>query len=262
MHRRPSFLVLAALLLAACGLASAQDAFTARPMNVRAGPNSDYPLVAQLDAGVPLDVHGCLSDWSWCDASFDGGRGWIYAGGLSFVYEGERVPLYSYGPHLGLPIITFSLSTYWGDYYRGRPWYRDRDEWEHRRMPPHRRPPGRPYAGPPPMGHRERPPTYNRPEISRGRPGAERGRPPESRGRPPLSNEHPRRPNERPPMSHTRPAPSERPVPRPEERGHARPPEGARAPQPHRQGPPARGRPENHGADHRESRDKGRPPGI
>jgi len=165
---RRSLLVysLGALLLSVFALASAQNAFTARPMNVRAGPNRDYPLVAQLDAGAPLDVHGCLSDWSWCDVSFDDNRGWMYAGGLSFVYQGERVPLYSYGPSLGLPIITFSLSSYWNDYYRGRPWYAQRDEWSHRRMPPHMRPTGRPHAGPPPM--------------AAGRPGA--GARPGSRG--------------------------------------------------------------------------------
>lgn len=148
-HRRALVCSFGALLLAAFGVASAQNAYTSRPMNVRAGPNREYPLVGQLGAGTPLDVHGCLSDWSWCDASFDGNRGWIYAGGLSFVYQGERVPLYSYGPSLGLPIITFSLMSYWNDYYRGRPWYSQRSVWARRRMPPRLRPPGRPHAGPP-----------------------------------------------------------------------------------------------------------------
>ncbi|MGH8149334.1 MAG: SH3 domain-containing protein [Steroidobacteraceae bacterium] len=157
----------AALLLAAFGSANAQNAFTSRPMNVRAGPNREYPLVAQLGSGAPLDVRGCLSDWSWCDASFDGNRGWIYAGGLSFDYQGGRVPLYSYGPSLGLPIVTFSLPTYWNDYYRGRPWYAQRSVWAHRPMPPHRRPRGRPHAGPPPV------PRGGQPAF--GRPGARGG---------------------------------------------------------------------------------------
>src|SRR5512146_3546671 len=106
MLRRPLLSPAAVLLLAASGIASAQNACTSRPMNVCAGPDRQYPLVAQLGRGAPLDVHGCLSDWSWCDVSFDDSRGWIYAGGLSFVYQGERVPLYSYAPRLGLPIIT------------------------------------------------------------------------------------------------------------------------------------------------------------
>lgn len=150
MNRGALVCSFAALMLAAFGIASAQNAYTSRPMNVRAGPNREYPLVAQLDAGAPLDVHGCLSDWSWCDASFGGNRGWIYAGGLSFVYQGERVPVFSYGPSLGLPVIAFSLGSYWGDYYRGRPWYAQRDSWAHRTLPPHLRPRGQPHAGLPP----------------------------------------------------------------------------------------------------------------
>jgi len=149
MHRTCLVASLGALLLAAFGVAGAQNAFTSRPMNVRAGPNRDYPLVAQLDQGAPLDVHGCLNDWSWCDVSFDDTRGWIYAGGVSFAYQGGQVPLFTYGPRLGLPILTFSLMTYWGDYYRGRPWYTQRNTWAHRRMPPHTVPRGRPQMSRP-----------------------------------------------------------------------------------------------------------------
>ena len=81
---------------AACRIRHRQcpNAYTARPMNLRAGPNRDYPAVAQLDAGAPLDVHGCLDGYSWCDVSFEDARGWLYAGGISFVYNGDRVPLY------------------------------------------------------------------------------------------------------------------------------------------------------------------------
>lgn len=161
MHRGPLVCTLGALALTSWGLAGAQNAFTARPLGVHAGPDREYPLVAQLDEGTPLDVHACLDDWSWCDVSFDDNRGWVYAEGVSFVYQGGRVPLYSYGPRLGLPIITFSLMTYWGDHYRGRPWYAQRDTWAHRRMPPHERPSGHPHSAPAPersehsssMGH-------------------------------------------------------------------------------------------------------------
>jgi uncharacterized protein YraI len=203
MHRRRLVCSFGALLLAAFGVASAQNAYTSRPMHVRAGPNREYPLVAQLDAGAPLDVNGCLSDWSWCDVSFDGNRGWIYAGGLSFVYQGERVPLYSYAPSLGLPIITFSLASYWDTYYRGRPWYSQRDMWAHRPLPPRTRPPGRPHAGPPPMPNA-------RPPVVSGRPG--------------------------------RPSPGGRPEARGEEGGHAAPAE-RRSPQPSRTRAPQEKRP-------------------
>ena len=211
MHRRLLVGSFAALLLAVCGVAGAQNAFTSRPMNVRAGPDRDYPLVAQLPPGAPLDVNGCLSDWSWCDVSFDGSRGWIYAGGLSFVYEGERVPLYSYGPQLGLPIITFSLMSYWDHYYRGRPWYRDRDSWEHRRMPPHMRPPGRPRQGPPPR---------ERPRMPQGRPEMQHGRPEVSHGRPASGGgAAPRREQRAPSPPSGRPMPRQEHAPTPPSRG-------------------------------------------
>jgi uncharacterized protein YraI len=220
MRRRLLVHSLGAVLLASLGLASAQDAYTTRPMNVRAGPNRDYPLVAQLDAGAPLDVHGCLDDWSWCDVSFEDSRGWIYAGGVSFVYEGQRVPLYSYGPHLGLPVITFSLMSYWGSYYRGRPWYAQRDTWSHRTLPPRNRPHGQQFAGPPPGAHG--------PE--------EHGRPAAGRGEPPREMDHGRgAPQERPESGHAS-MPSERPS----SGGHAMPTEH----------PPAGGRQMQGGAQH------------
>lgn len=225
MHKRPIICSLAALLLAAVGIASAQDAYTTRPKSVRAGPNQDYPLVAELDAGAPLDVHGCLSDWSWCDVSFaDDGRGWIYTDGVSFVYQGERVPLYTYAPSLGLTVITFSLGSYWGDYYRGRPWYSQRDQWEHRRLPEHTRPAGRPHEGPPPGRNASASPERH-----------ERSQPNER----PQPNERSHT-NERPePMAHASPSmPRERPSvgghqeSRSEERGGAAAPgRGAQQPQ-------------------------------
>lgn len=222
MHIRPVTLSFGALLLAAFGLASAQNAYTTRPKHVRAGPNQDYPLVAQLDAGAPLEVHGCLSDWSWCDVSFDDNddRGWVFSDGVSFVYQGERVPLYSYAPSLGITVITFSLGSYWGDYYRGRPWYSQRDQWEHRRLPEHTRPAGRPHEGPPPARNAGGPPMrHERPEPS------ERPHPSER----PEPSEHPR------PMPHASPMPRERaPV---EERKSPTPP-GRGAQEPQRTRPP------------------------
>jgi uncharacterized protein YraI len=151
MHRSRLIYSFGALLLAVSGIASAQNAYTARSMNLRAGPDRDYPAVAQLDEGTPLDVHGCLDGWSWCDVSVEGNRGWLYGGGIYFEENGNDVWLYSYGPQVSLPIITFSVDTYWGQYYQGRPWYGQREQWAHRHFaPPPRltRPSGSPPRGP------------------------------------------------------------------------------------------------------------------
>jgi len=259
MRRRLLVHSLGMLLLVSLAVASAQDAYTSRPMNVRAGPDREYPLVAQLDAGAPLDVHGCLDDWSWCDVSFDDSRGWIYAGGVSFVYQGGRVPLYSYGPRLGLPVISFSLMTYWNSYYRGRPWYAQRDTWSHRRLPAHTRPPGRTFAGPQPRpsaGHR---PTFQGEERGHaephGRPNAG-GRPMPNEHPPggghPMPNEHPSggghvRPNERPSggahvTPNERPSGGAHPMPNEHPSGGGHPLPGGR--------PPGGGRPMQGGAEH------------
>jgi uncharacterized protein YraI len=126
--------------------------------NVRAGPAADYPVVAQAAAGMPVTVYGCLSGYTWCDIGLPGTRGWIYAGLLSYPYQGNPVPVLNYGTMIGLPIVTFSIGSYWGSHYRNRSWYHDQRYW-HR--PPHwggpgSRPPGH-YPGPghrpPGMGH-------------------------------------------------------------------------------------------------------------
>ncbi len=61
--------LLGAFLFAAVVAAHAQEAFTRRTVNVRAGPDTSYPTVAPLGAGASVEVMGCLDDWSWCDVA-------------------------------------------------------------------------------------------------------------------------------------------------------------------------------------------------
>jgi uncharacterized protein YraI len=124
--------------------ALAENAETSEPASVRAGPDSSYPEVAQLDADTPIQVMGCLDDWSWCDVAFDGNRGWLYSPDITYQYQGGYVPLYSYAPGLGVPVLSFSVDAYWGSHYHDRPWYAEREQWVHR--PIHRQRP----SGPPP----------------------------------------------------------------------------------------------------------------
>jgi len=174
-----------------------QQAFTSKNVNLRAGPARDYPLVAQLRPGTPVSVAGCINGYTWCDVSLpDGNRGWVYAQNLNYPYQGNPVPVMSYGSSIGLPIIAFTLGAYWNQNYRNRPWYGQRSHWAHR---PHRprppvsvRPPPRPHPKPPVVKpgrphpqpgfgggnrppHGARPPGGNRP--SGGRPQGGGGRP-------------------------------------------------------------------------------------
>src|SRR3954471_25079429 len=58
---------LACVVLSVSLAALAQEAYTTRTVNVRAGPDLSYPVVAGLGGGAPVQVFGCLDDWSWCD---------------------------------------------------------------------------------------------------------------------------------------------------------------------------------------------------
>lgn len=134
--------------------AVAQQARTAKPVNLRAGPARDYPLVAAYGPGAPISVQGCTPGYGWCDViGPDGARGWIYAANIVYPYQSQEVPVMGYGAAIGLPIVTFALGAYWGSYYRDRPWYGNRGHWDHRPVyrtpPPAYRPPPPHFVAPP-----------------------------------------------------------------------------------------------------------------
>src|SRR6266700_6683658 len=136
--------------------ALAEEAFTLRDVDVFAGPSSEFPPIAELPPGTQVQLAGCLSDWSWCDVIFANDRGWVYAGDLGSPYQGNRVVIIEYGPRLQLPVVTFSLQTYWSAHYTSRQFFRERDVWISRGHvegsrggpPPHgRQAQGRPEGG-------------------------------------------------------------------------------------------------------------------
>lgn len=134
----PSLLLAVALVPAA---ARAEPAVTTQDVNMRAGPDASYPRVATLGRGVTVDVVGCVEGWQWCDVIVGPNRGFVAASYLSYGY-----PSYGYstapvvisqgGPNLGIPLIAFSIGSYWGSYYRGRPWWNDRNRWYAHRVAP------------------------------------------------------------------------------------------------------------------------------
>ena len=130
--------------------ALAQSAFTTQAVNVRAGPDRAFPLVTWLRPGTPVNVIGCINGWRWCDVVAGGWRGWVYSRYLSGPIRSRA------------PVITFSVGSYWGAHYRGRPWYSNQSSWNNWgspgfRPPPRPRPPvARPPSGEPPS--RGRPP--------------------------------------------------------------------------------------------------------
>ena len=98
-------------------------------LDVKAGPDYDYPTVAYVRSGSPLRINGCLNDWSWCDVSTPRGRGWVVGEDIVAERDGRRV---AYGMAWGVPQITFSVGSYWDNYYKGRTFYSERDRWDRR----------------------------------------------------------------------------------------------------------------------------------
>jgi len=125
-------------LIACCALsllfplaAHAYEGYVVADVNLRAGPDVDYPPITLLPAGAPVLIEGCIEGWTWCDVIAGPDRGWIAGTYLEEAYGGNRVIVTDYGASIGIPVVAFSLGAYWGHYYRGRPWYHDRVRWEH-----------------------------------------------------------------------------------------------------------------------------------
>src|SRR6478736_1759881 len=184
----------------------AQQAFTRAGVSLMAGPGNSYPVVAMLGEGQPVDVMGCTQGYGWCDVMLpDGLRGWLYAPVLEYPYQGTPVPLPGYAAVIGVPIISFSIGSYWGSYYRDRPWYPEPRWWGGRpppppmagwRPPPPSRPSWQPHLGPPPPNFRPPTPVWQPSRPDQGmRPPRDPGvHPP---GPPPIST-----PNRPPNVGH------------------------------------------------------------
>lgn len=244
---------LATLLTLPCMAFAQVQAYTNQPVNLMAGPDDGYPVVTGLGPNQPITVMGCLSDYSWCDVALDDLRGWIYGDAINYPYEGNYVPLESYGAVIGLPVVVFSIDAYWGRYYQGRPWYGERDRWRnegpHGNEPPH--PPGNGYGGHPPPPMQGGQPVY-RPQTSPLPPHAPQGQPqqeheyghpqgqPQQYGRPPVQGQpqygHPPmqgQPQARPAQpqySRPQPQPQARPQPQAQPQGRGEPNQGHREP--------------------------------
>lgn len=190
LYAMPAVALSAFLLTSA---AAAQEAFTVQAVNLRAGPDSGYPLVARVRGRSSVYVNGCLRDYRWCDVTAGVNRGWVYAKHLQYTYQGRPMTIYGNGPALALPVISFILGSYWNDNYQNRPWYRNQNQWN---------------------GFR---PGYG-PQIQPPRPPIVRPQPP----RPPIQIQPPR---PRPPVVAPQ-APRPRPIPMPKPQGQALPGQG------------------------------------
>ena len=128
-RRTVGLAAVAAGLFIAPTLASALPAVTTDSTNLRAGPAFDFPVVDTIPGDVPVNVHGCVRGYRWCDVSWRDARGWVPGNELAFLDRGRRVTIIEYGPRIGLPVVAFAFDTYWDRYYRSRSWYGERARW-------------------------------------------------------------------------------------------------------------------------------------
>lgn len=154
--KRSAWYGVLALLAAAPLQALAADGYVTGDVTLRAGPDIDYPAVDMIPAGAPIAIEGCTDGWEWCDVVFDDERGWVAGNFIQDEYGEQPVLVPAYGERLGIPIVSFSIVTYWDHYYVGRPFYHERERWYHR-PPPHHAPPPpshRPWSHPRREDHR------------------------------------------------------------------------------------------------------------
>lgn len=118
--------------------AQAYQAFVNAPAPLRAGPAANFPPIVSVAPGQPVEVYGCLGGYQWCDVAVGPDRGWFNGARLDFPYGGHRETIVGYGVRVGVPVVAFSFDDYWGRYYRDRPFYAERDHWQHFVPPGHR----------------------------------------------------------------------------------------------------------------------------
>ncbi len=126
-----SIIILAALVATAVPLASASAqtmrGYVSVPARLYSGPLRDYPSVRTLRRGAVVSVLGCLRDWTWCDVTYRGTRGWIAGNALRVRRDGRRRGI---GANMGVGVTTFTFGSYWDDHYRGRSFYGQRQRWQ------------------------------------------------------------------------------------------------------------------------------------
>lgn len=106
--------------------------YTVTVINLRAGPDSDYPVISRLPSRAVVDVYGCTYGFQWCDVEWDGWRGWVSGQFLEVNYNNRRTVIIDNGPRVGVPVVVFDIGTYWDRYYYSQPFYTHRPHYAER----------------------------------------------------------------------------------------------------------------------------------
>ena len=128
---------IASLVLGLPLAASAAEGWVVADISLQAGPDTEYPSITELPAGSPVSIQGCIDGWTWCDVVAGNDRGWVPGTFLEEEYQNRRVVVVDYGPQIRIPVVSFSINSYWDQHYRSRPFYAQRQEFSARAIHPH-----------------------------------------------------------------------------------------------------------------------------
>ncbi|MCC6870015.1 MAG: SH3 domain-containing protein [Burkholderiales bacterium] len=109
----------ATCLILVCAAAAAQAAVTKpwQDTNMHAGPDTVFPVVTRVTRHDTVQVQGCIEDFTWCDVVAGRRRGWVHRDALRNVLPGR------------VPVVAFSVESYWDAHYRDRRWFADKAAW-------------------------------------------------------------------------------------------------------------------------------------
>jgi len=105
------------------------DGVAATTLNVRAGPNGNYPIIGKIRAGSPVNIRNCIQGYRWCDVSTGGFRGWVAGKNVRTRYRDRNDNVSLLGQLLGISTVTYNERTYWGENYYDRDFYRTKYGW-------------------------------------------------------------------------------------------------------------------------------------
>ena len=82
VRMRPTAILasLAFLTAAACPGSAGADYYAVGNVDMRVAPGTGHPVIATVQAGDAVTLHGCMR--GWCDATWGGRRGWVYGSHL------------------------------------------------------------------------------------------------------------------------------------------------------------------------------------
>lgn len=123
-------------LLATAALSQTQG-FTTTSVHMRAGPGTNYPVVATLPQDATIEIYGCQTGYSWCDTGWNSARGWISSNYILTESDGSKKVMNPVvAAALGIAIVEFSQA-YWENHYQAYPWFAYWNQYYHPYHPYH-----------------------------------------------------------------------------------------------------------------------------